>query len=231
VSEAAPAVIDIRGVSRHFVLGGQTVKALSSVSLRIDRGEYVAVIGPSGSGKSTLMNVIGCLDLPTAGDYALDGIEVARLDDDALAEIRNRKIGFVFQSFNLLPRNTALDNVALPLLYSGITRRRRRELAAAALKRVGLADRMDHHPEQLSGGQRQRVAIARALVNDPALLLADEPTGALDQATGREIVALFEQLNTDGVTVVLVTHDHNLAARAKRRVEIVDGQIAKDSHN
>ncbi len=231
MSESVPAVIDIRWISRHFVLGGQTVKALSSVSLRIDRCEYVAVIGPSGSGKSTLMNVIGCLDLPTAGDYALDGIEVARLDDDSLAEIRNRKIGFVFQSFNLLPRNTALDNVALPLLYSGITRRRRRELAAAALSRVGLADRMDHHPEQLSGGQRQRVAIARALVNDPALLLADEPTGALDQATGREIVALFEKLNADGVTVVLVTHDHNLAARAKRRVEIVDGQIAKDSRN
>ncbi len=231
MSDGAPAVIDLRGVARRFVLGDQTVRALDGVTLRIDRGEYVAVVGPSGSGKSTLMNLIGCLDLADEGSYALDGTDVTRLGDDALAEIRNRKIGFVFQSFNLLARANALDNVALPLLYSGVSRRRRREMAREALARVGLADRTDHRPEQLSGGQRQRVAIARALVNHPALLLADEPTGALDQATGREIVGLFEQLNREGVTVVIVTHDTNLARRAARRVEIVDGRIAFDGVN
>ncbi len=231
MSDGAPAVIDLRRVARRFVLGDQTVRALDGVTLRIDRGEYVAVVGPSGSGKSTLMNLIGCLDLADEGSYALDGTDVTRLGDDALAEIRNRKIGFVFQSFNLLARANALDNVALPLLYSGVSRRRRREMAREALARVGLADRTDHRPEQLSGGQRQRVAIARALVNHPALLLADEPTGALDQATGREIVGLFEQLNREGVTVVIVTHDTNLARRAARRVEIVDGRIAFDGVN
>ena len=223
------AVIALSGIAREFRLGGEVVHALSSVSLTIERGEYVAIVGPSGSGKSTLMNLIGCLDTPTRGTYVLDGEEVSRLDDDALAGLRNRKIGFVFQSFNLLARATAVDNVALPLLYSGVSRGERRARARRALTRVGLGERMGHHPEQLSGGQRQRVAIARALVNDPALLLADEPTGALDQTTGREIVALFEQLNAEGVTVVIVTHDHALALRAHRRVEIVDGRISLDA--
>ncbi|MSP63068.1 MAG: ABC transporter ATP-binding protein [Myxococcales bacterium] len=221
-------MIDLRDLTRTFHLGDEDVHALSGVSLSIARGEYVAIIGPSGSGKSTLMNLIGCLDTPTTGTYSLDGEEVSRLDDDSLAEIRNRKIGFVFQSFNLLARATAVENVALPLLYAGVSRSVRRGRAKKALERVGLGDRLTHRPEQLSGGQRQRVAIARALVNDPALLLADEPTGALDQATGREIIGLFERLNGDGVTLVMVTHDHNLAARARRRVEIVDGKIAAD---
>ena len=228
-----PPVIALRSMARDFMLGGEVVRALSEVSLTVEHGEYLAIVGPSGSGKSTLMNLIGCLDTPTVGTYALDGIEVSRLTDDALAEIRNRKIGFVFQTFNLLARATAVENVALPLLYAGVSRSIRRERARNALRRVGLGDRMSHRPDQLSGGQRQRVAVARALVNDPALLLADEPTGALDQTTGREIVALFEQLNGDGVTVVIVTHDRALAARARRQVEIVDGRIANDvtSHN
>ena len=228
-----PPVIALRSMARDFMLGGEVVRALSEVSLTVEHGEYLAIVGPSGSGKSTLMNLIGCLDTPTIGTYALDGIEVSRLTDDALAEIRNRKIGFVFQTFNLLARATAVENVALPLLYAGVSRSIRRERARNALRRVGLGDRMSHRPDQLSGGQRQRVAVARALVNDPALLLADEPTGALDQTTGREIVALFEQLNGDGVTVVIVTHDRALAARARRQVEIVDGRIANDvtSHN
>jgi putative ABC transport system ATP-binding protein len=221
-------VIALSGIARDFHLGSETVHALAGVDLTIERGEYVAIVGPSGSGKSTLMNLIGCLDTPTAGRYRLDGTEVQRLGDDALAEIRNRKIGFVFQFFNLLARATAVDNVALPLLYSGVRWGERRDRAKRALSRVGLADRMDHRPEQLSGGQRQRVAVARALVNDPALLLADEPTGALDQATGRDIIGLFERLNGEGVTVVLVTHDHDVAARTRRRVEIVDGRIARD---
>jgi putative ABC transport system ATP-binding protein len=198
------------------------------VSLRIDPGEYVAIIGPSGSGKTTLMNLIGCLDSPTRGGYRLDGEEVSVLDDDALSAIRNQKIGFVFQTFNLLPRATALDNVALPLTYAGFGRRQRREAAARALARVELTDRSHHRPDQLSGGQRQRVAIARALVNQPSLLLADEPTGNLDQKTGHEIVRLFERLNADGMTVVLVTHDPELARRARRRVHILDGLIDAD---
>jgi putative ABC transport system ATP-binding protein len=222
-------VIDIRGLRRTFLMGDEVVEALRGVDLRVARGEYLAIVGPSGSGKSTLMNLIGCLDTPTEGRYSLDGTEVQDLSDDELAEIRNRKIGFVFQTFNLLPRATAIDNVALPLLYSGRSRKERRLSAMEALRRVDLAQRMDHRPDQLSGGQRQRVAIARALVNQPAILLADEPTGNLDQKTGAEIVRLFEQLNAGGVTVILVTHDHNLALRTRRQVEIVDGQIARDS--
>jgi putative ABC transport system ATP-binding protein len=224
-------VIRIHGLVREFRLGGTKLRALDGVDLRIDPGEYVAIIGPSGSGKTTLMNLIGCLDSPTAGSYALDGEEVSHLEDDALSEIRNRKIGFVFQSFNLLPRSSALDNVALPLVYAGESRRRRRELARAALERVELGDRIDHRPDQLSGGQRQRVAIARALVNSPSLLLADEPTGNLDQKTGAEIVRLFEALNQDGMTVVMVTHDPELAKRARRRVHIVDGHVARDDRS
>jgi putative ABC transport system ATP-binding protein len=222
-------VIDIHGLSRHFIMGSETVAALRGVDLAIYPGEYVAILGPSGSGKSTLMNLIGCLDTPTAGRYALDGSEVQDLPDDDLAEIRNRKIGFVFQSFNLMARATALDNVALPLLYSGLPRAERRRRAQEALVRVDLENRKDHRPDQLSGGQRQRVAIARALVNRPAILLADEPTGNLDQKTGAEIIRLFEQLNQTGVTVILVTHDPHVAERARRQVVIVDGQIDRDS--
>ncbi len=224
-------VIDIRGLTREFKMGDEIVRALRGVDLVVERGEYVAISGPSGSGKTTLMNLIGCLDSPTAGNYQLDGEEVEVLDDDELADIRNRKIGFVFQSFNLLPRQTALDNVALPMTYAGATRSERRDAARAALERVGLGDRTDHRPDQLSGGQRQRVAIARALVNHPALLLADEPTGNLDQKTGAEIVTLFEELNAEGMTIVMVTHDPEVARRARRRVRIVDGMIAGDERS
>ncbi|MCS6915340.1 MAG: ABC transporter ATP-binding protein [Myxococcota bacterium] len=222
-------MVSLRGVHRTFQMGEEEVHALRGVDLQVNPGEYLAIVGPSGSGKTTLMNIIGCLDTPTAGSYDLDGTPVADLDDDALAEIRNRKIGFVFQNFNLLPRATALENVALPLLYSGVSRRARREAAEEALRRVDLLSRRNHRPEQLSGGQRQRVAIARALVNRPSLLLADEPTGNLDQRTGAEIIHLFERLNQDGVTVLLVTHDHALAERTRRQVEIIDGQIARDT--
>jgi len=221
-------VIDIVDLEREFLLGTTTVRALRGVNVRIQPGEYVAIVGPSGSGKTTLMNVIGCLDTPTIGSYRLDGEEVSQLDDDQLSHVRNAKIGFIFQSFNLLPRSTALDNVALPLVYAGASRSERRQAAQRALERVQLGNRSDHRPDQLSGGQRQRVAVARALVNEPKLLLADEPTGNLDQKTGAEIVKLFETLNEEGMTVVLVTHDPELAKRAKRRVRIVDGLIASD---
>jgi putative ABC transport system ATP-binding protein len=216
-------------MTRHFILGEELVEALRGIDLTIHRGEYVAIVGPSGSGKSTLMNLLGCLDTPTSGRYLLDGQEVQSLDDDALAENRNHKIGFVFQSFNLLPRASAIENVALPMLYAGASRAARREAAISALRRVGLGDRLHHRPDQLSGGQRQRVAIARALVNHPAVLLADEPTGNLDQRTGTEIIALFERLHLEGVTVILVTHDHNLAERTDRQIVIVDGKIARDT--
>jgi putative ABC transport system ATP-binding protein len=230
--EAAPRhdpVIEIQGLTRHFLLGEELVEALRGVDLTIHRGEYVSIVGPSGSGKSTLMNLLGCLDTPTGGRYWLDGIEVQSLDDDELAESRNRKIGFVFQSFNLLARATAVENVALPMLYAGASRASRKQAAIAALERVGLGGRLYHRPEQLSGGQRQRVAIARALVNRPAVLLADEPTGNLDQRTGAEIIALFERLHHEGVTVILVTHDHGLAERTDRQILIVDGKVARDT--
>jgi putative ABC transport system ATP-binding protein len=228
---APPPVIETHALERDFRMGDTTVRALRGIDLRIEPGEYVAIVGPSGSGKTTLMNLIGCLDTPTSGAYLLDGEEVSLLDDDSLSHVRNEKVGFVFQTFNLLPRATALDNVALPLVYAQVGRRDRREAAEHALERVELSDRMYHRPEQLSGGQRQRVAIARALVNEPKLLLADEPTGALDQHTGAEIIGLFEQLNREGVTIVLVTHDPEIAKRTRRQIRLVDGEIVSDERS
>jgi putative ABC transport system ATP-binding protein len=228
IAPGSEPVIDARELERTFQMGDTAVHALRGVTFAVAPGEYAAIIGPSGSGKSTLMNLIGCLDSPTSGRYYLDGEEVSELDDDALSHVRNEKIGFVFQSFNLLPRATALDNVALPLVYAGIGRRDRRDLARQALDKVELGDRAHHRPDQLSGGQRQRVAIARALVNDPKLFLADEPTGALDQRTGIEIIKLLEELNAEGMTLVVVTHDVQIAGRARRQIRIVDGEIVAD---
>jgi putative ABC transport system ATP-binding protein len=211
-------------------MGGARVDALRAVSCTIDAGDYVAIVGPSGSGKSTLMNVIGCLDTPSSGTYRLAGQTVSGLDDEQLAAVRNRRIGFVFQTFNLLPRMNALDNVAMPLTYAGLGKKARRARALEAIELVQLTDRMGHTPAELSGGQRQRVAIARALVNDPSIVLADEPTGNLDTKVGREIIALFEDLNArKGVTLVLVTHDRELAMRARRRLELLDGEIVLDT--
>jgi putative ABC transport system ATP-binding protein len=210
------------------MMGDVEVRALRGVNMRVERGEYVAIMGPSGSGKSTLMNLLGCLDTPTEGSYRLAGEEVSRLTDEQTAAIRNRRIGFVFQTFHLLPRYSALDNVGLPLRYGGVPRDERRRRARSGLERVGLADRVDHRPNQLSGGQRQRVAIARALVNDPDLLLADEPTGNLDSQVGGEILALFDELHESGRTVVMVTHEPAVAARAGRLIRFVDGEIVED---
>ncbi|MCS7183103.1 MAG: ABC transporter ATP-binding protein [Thermoanaerobaculum sp.] len=209
--------------------GGVEVQALRGVNLRVAEGEYVAIMGPSGSGKSTLMHILGCLDSPTRGSYRLAGEEVGSLPPGRLAEIRNRFVGFVFQAYNLLPRATILRNVELPLLYAGVGRQERRQRALAMLARVGLADRARHLPSQLSGGQRQRAAIARALINHPAVLLADEPTGNLDQSTGAEVMALFDEINAQGQTVILVTHDPQVAAHARRVVRLVDGQVAEDT--
>jgi len=224
----AERLISTRDLSRQYVLGDNVVPALRGVSIDIDQGEFVAVMGPSGSGKSTFMNLIGCLDRPTGGDYALAGENVAALDNDALAAIRNRRIGFVFQTFNLLARTTALQNVEMPLLYSGVPASERHRRAEARLQDVGLADRMDHTPSQLSGGQQQRVAIARALVNDPLLVLADEPTGALDSRTGVEIMAIFQDLNAAGITIVIVTHEPDIAQYAERIVTFRDGVVTQD---
>jgi putative ABC transport system ATP-binding protein len=222
------AVIRIRDLTREYRMGSERILALRGVTLEIHRNEYVAIMGPSGSGKSTMMNVLGCLDTPTAGEYWLNGAEVSRLTDDALARVRNREIGFVFQTFNLLPRATALHNVELPLVYAGVRARERRERAAAALEWVGLADRMHHRPNELSGGQRQRVAIARALVNQPSILLADEPTGNLDSVTSDEIMEVFAALHAAGQTVIMVTHEPEIAARAERRIVLRDGQVESD---
>ena len=222
------AVIVTRNLERDYIMGTETVRALRGVDLTIRRNEYVAIMGPSGSGKSTLMNMIGCLDTPSAGEYWLNGHRVSELGDDELARIRNREIGFVFQTFNLLPRATALHNVELPLVYAGKPSKQRKELASEALRRVQLGDRMDHRPNELSGGQRQRVAIARALVNQPSILLADEPTGNLDSTTSEEIMGLFEELHAQGQTVVLVTHEHDIAMHAGRQVHLKDGRVERD---
>ena len=224
-------LIDIRDITKVYQMGDQQVQALAGVSVGVERGEYVAIMGPSGSGKSTLMNLIGCLDTPSSGSYVLNGKEVARMTDDELAAIRNQEIGFVFQTFNLLPRTSALQQVELPLVYGGTSKKERRERAIAALKAVGLSDRMNHTPNELSGGQRQRVAVARALINDPRILLADEPTGNLDSQTGAEIMALFDELNAKGNTIVLVTHEEDIAAHARRIVRLKDGKVRDDRPN
>ena len=223
------AILQLRGITRDFKLGAQTVHVLKGIDLDISKNEYVALMGPSGSGKSTLMNLLGCLDTPTGGSYELNGTDVSSLNDNALAEIRNSEIGFVFQTFNLLPRSTALENVALPLVYAGLSKEERLARAAEVLNQVGLSDRMDHRPNQLSGGQRQRVAVARALVNKPALILADEPTGNLDSKTSVEIMKLFDDIQAAGNTVVLVTHEEDIAQHAKRVIRLVDGNIDSDT--
>jgi putative ABC transport system ATP-binding protein len=222
------SLIRIKNLARRYVMGTETVHALRDLSLEIEQGEYVAIIGPSGSGKSTLMNMIGCLDTPTSGSYELNGQDVSHMDDNQLAEIRNREIGFVFQTFNLLARSTALRNVELPMIYAGVPGEERRAKALHALAQVGLADRVQHKPNELSGGQRQRVAVARALVNDPSILLADEPTGNLDSKTGVEIMALFEELAQKGNTIIVVTHEESVARHARRIIRILDGRIASD---
>ena len=227
MSEPTP-LIETRRLEKHYQMGAETVRALRGVDLVIHPNEYVAIMGPSGSGKSTLMNLIGCLDTPTSGEYILNGNRVAGMDDDQLARVRNREIGFVFQTFNLLPRSTALENVELPLVYGGVGARERRERAAAALKSVELGDRLDHRPNELSGGQRQRVAIARALVTRPSIILADEPTGNLDSRTSEEIMTLFERLHAEGQTVIMVTHEPDIAAHAHRVVTLRDGVISSD---
>ncbi len=221
-------IIKTEGLKKHYVLGAETVRAVRGVDLDIAVGEFVAIMGPSGSGKSTFMNMIGCLDTPTEGQYWLSGQLVSELSDDQLARVRNQRIGFVFQTFNLLPRATALHNVELPLIYAGMRGTERRERAAEKLELVGLADRMDHKPPELSGGQRQRVAVARALVNEPDLLLADEPTGNLDSVTSTDIMRQLTELNANGQTIVLVTHEHDIAEYAKRQVHLKDGLIEQD---
>ena len=223
-------VIQILDLTREYLMGSERVQALRGVSLEIRRNEYLAIMGPSGSGKSTMMNMLGCLDTPSSGEYWLNGQEVSRMPDDALARVRNKEIGFVFQTFNLLPRATALQNVELPLVYAGVSGKERRERARRALERVGLGNRIDHKPNELSGGQRQRVAIARALVNDPSILLADEPTGNLDSATSTEVMRVFDLLHRQGQTIIVVTHEADVAAHAERVVTLRDGRVANDAH-
>ncbi len=218
-------MIQMKNITKTYQMGTQQVHALRGVDLQVSKGEFVAIMGPSGSGKSTLMNVIGCLDAPTSGTYILDDVDVSQMNDNQQARVRNKRIGFVFQQFNLLPRTTALKQVALPLMYAGMSRSERLTRAKEALHRVGLAERMDHKPDELSGGQQQRVAIARALAPSPSIILADEPTGALDTVTGEEILGIFKQLNEQGITIVVITHDPEVAAQAKRTIWIRDGVI------
>lgn len=225
------SIIDIKGITRDFPLGDEIIHVLKGIDLVINKGEYVALMGPSGSGKSTLMNILGCLDTPTSGTYILNGKQVSEMQDDELAEIRNKEIGFVFQTFNLMPRTTALDNVALPMVYAGYSKNDRNIRATEVLNQVGLGDRMDHKPNQLSGGQRQRVAVARALVNKPAMILADEPTGNLDSKTSVEIMNLFDEIHANGNTVILVTHEEDIAAHAHRIIRLRDGVIESDVKN
>jgi putative ABC transport system ATP-binding protein len=225
---AAPPVIQLRDATRTYELGSIKVRALREVSLRIERGDFIAIMGSSGSGKSTLMNILGCLDAPTGGRYLLDGVDAAQMDEDDLADLRNRKIGFVFQSFNLVPRTSALANVELPLSYAGLKGPERRRRAERALSSVGMSDRLDHQPSELSGGQQQRVAVARAIVTNPALILADEPTGNLDSRSTTEVLRIFSRLNEERRTVVLITHEPDVAEQAKRIVRLSDGQIVED---
>jgi len=224
-------VISINDIAKHYQVGTQQVQAIRSISIDIYKNEYVALMGPSGSGKSTLMNILGCLDTPTRGEYFLAGQDVSKLQDNQLAEIRNSEIGFVFQTFNLLPRSTALENVMLPLIYAGYSKSERIEKATASLKDVHLSDRMDHRPNELSGGQRQRVAVARALVNKPSIILADEPTGNLDSKTSVEIMGLFEEIHAAGNTVIIVTHEEDIAQHCHRIVRLIDGEVASDTIN
>ncbi len=221
------SLIQLQDITRKYVMGTETVHALRGVSFSIEKNEYVALMGPSGSGKSTLMNILGCLDTPSSGEYWLNGKDVSKMTDNELAAVRNIEIGFVFQTFNLLPRNTALENVALPLVYAGVKKEEREARAAQVLTMVGLADRMSHRPNELSGGQRQRVAVARALVNNPSIILADEPTGNLDTKTSHEIMALFEEIHKNGNTIILVTHEEDIAQHAKRIVRLRDGLVAE----
>ena len=225
------SLIQIKNIKRDFVLGTEIINVLKGIDLKINKGEYVALMGPSGSGKSTLMNLLGCLDTPTSGSYILNGKDVSIMNDNELAEIRNKEIGFVFQTFNLLPRTTALDNVALPMVYAGFSKSERHKRAAEVLTQVNLSDRMDHEPNQLSGGQRQRVAIARALVNNPSIILADEPTGNLDSKTSVEIMKLFGDIHANGNTVILVTHEEEIASYAHRVIRLRDGLIETDKIN
>ncbi len=226
---APDTLIALRGLTKVYIMGDQEVRALDGVDLDIRRGEFVAIMGPSGSGKSTLMNLIGCLDTPSSGSYILNGQEVSKMDENQLADLRNREIGFIFQTFNLLPRTSALQNVELPLVYAGVARTVRRQRAEEALRRVQLADRAHHRPNELSGGQRQRVAIARALVNEPSILLADEPTGNLDSTTSGEIMQVFAELHRQGQTIIMVTHEADIAAHAHRVVTLHDGRVASDT--
>jgi putative ABC transport system ATP-binding protein len=224
-------VIEFENIVKNYQIGTVIVRALRSVSLEINRNEYVAIMGPSGSGKSTLMNIVGCLDTPTKGSYILNGTDVSKMDDDRLAEIRNKEIGFIFQTFNLLPRYTALENVMLPLIYAGVPKAERERLAKATLEQVSLSDRMTHKPNELSGGQRQRVAIARALVSNPSIILADEPTGNLDSKTSADIMALLDEIHANGNTVIVVTHEEDIARHSHRIIRLMDGEISSDAPN